>query len=139
MPRTSIRLFSAAVWWRRPPAAFCVQVSWTCISLRRPGQLRRAGAEPAGKTAQKSQVSKLVARGAVELQQPGRKGSGEQLDYTAQDGKFVLTGTSAAPPRLTDQVRGTVTGNALIFDDRDDSVMVSGGPSKAVTQTRVAK
>ena len=97
------------------------------------------GAEPGGKTAQKSQVSKLVARGAVELQQPGRKGSGEQLDYTAQDGKFVLTGTSAAPPRLTDQVRGTVTGNALIFDDRDDSVMVSGGPSKAVTQTRVAK
>ena len=88
---------------------------------------------------QSSQVSKIVARGAVELQQPGRKGTGEELTYTAADGKFVLTGTSAAPPRLTDQVRGTVTGNALIFNDRDDSVMVSGGASKAVTQTRVAK
>ncbi len=86
-----------------------------------------------------SQVSKIVARGAVELQQPGRKGTGEDLTYTAQDGKFVLTGTSAAPPRLTDQVRGTVTGTALIFNDRDDSVVVSGGASKAVTQTRVAK
>ena len=55
------------------------------------------------------------------------------------DGKFVLTGSSAAPPRLSDQVRGVVTGNALIFNDRDDSVVVSGGASKAVTQTRVAK
>ncbi len=88
---------------------------------------------------QGSQVSKIVARGAVELQQPGRKGTGEELTYTAADGKFVLTGTSAAPPRLTDQVRGTVTGAALIFNDRDDSVMVNGGPSKAVTETHVAK
>ncbi len=97
------------------------------------------GPQAPGKTPQSSQVSRIVARGAVELQQPGRKGSGEELEYTAQDGKFVLTGTAAAPPRLTDQVRGTVTGNALIFNDRDDSVMVSGGPSKAVTQTHVTK
>jgi lipopolysaccharide export system protein LptA len=96
---------------------------------------------PPGKTPdpQGSQVSKIVARGAVELQQPGRKGTGEDLTYTAEDGKFVLTGTSATPPRLNDQVRGTVTGAALIFNDRDDSVMVSSGASKAVTQTRVAK
>jgi lipopolysaccharide export system protein LptA len=98
-----------------------------------------SGAPAPGKTPQGGQVSKIVARGAVELQQPGRKGLGEELEYTAQDGKFVLTGTAAAPPRLTDQVRGTVTGNALIFNDRDDSVMVSGGPSKAVTQTHVTK
>ncbi len=88
---------------------------------------------------QGSQVSKIVARGAVELQQPGRKGTGEDLTYTAEDGKFVLTGTSATPPRLIDQVRGTVTGAALIFNDRDDSVVVSGGSSKAVTRTRVAR
>jgi lipopolysaccharide export system protein LptA len=84
-------------------------------------------------------VSKIVARGGVELEQPGRKGTGEELTYTSADGKFLLTGSSTAPPRLTDQVRGTVTGNALIFNDRDDSVVVSGGASKAVTQTRVAK
>jgi lipopolysaccharide export system protein LptA len=100
-----------------------------------------AGAQPPGKTPelQSSQVSKIVARGGVALQQPGRKGTGEELTYTAEDGKFVLTGTSAAPPHLTDQVRGMVTGSALIFNDHDDSVMVSGGASKAVTQTRVAK
>jgi lipopolysaccharide export system protein LptA len=84
-------------------------------------------------------VSKIVARGAVQLEQPGRKGTGEELTYTAGDGKFVLTGTSAVPPRLSDQARGVVTGNALIFNDRDDSVVVSGGASNAVTQTRVAR
>jgi lipopolysaccharide export system protein LptA len=98
-----------------------------------------AGAQPSGKPPPSSQVSKIVARGAVELQQPGRKGTGEELTYTSADGKFLLTGSSSAPPRLTDQVRGTVTGNALIFNDRDDSVVVSGGASKVVTQTRVAK
>ncbi len=107
-----------------------------------PAQSMHGPAAPSpGKTPEQqgSQVSKIVARGAVELQQPGRKGTGEDLTYTSQDGKFVLTGTSAAPPRLTDQVRGLVTGTALIFNDRDDSVVVSGGASKAVTQTRVAK
>jgi lipopolysaccharide export system protein LptA len=84
-------------------------------------------------------VSRIVARGAVQLEQPSRKGTGEELTYTAADGKFVLTGSSAAPPRLSDQVRGVVTGNALIFNDRDDSVVVSGGASNAVTQTRVAR
>jgi lipopolysaccharide export system protein LptA len=107
-----------------------------------PAQTTPAPPSPSpGKTPvpQGSQVSKIVARGAVELQQPGRKGTGEDLTYTAEDGKFVLTGTSATPPRLADQVRGTVTGAALIFNDRDDSVVVSGGASKAVTQTRVAR
>jgi lipopolysaccharide export system protein LptA len=100
-----------------------------------------ASPSPPGKTPepQGSQVSKIVARQAVELQQPGRKGTGEELTYTAEDGKFVLTGTSATPPRLTDQVHGTVTGAALIFNDRDDSVVVSGGASKAETHTRVAR
>jgi lipopolysaccharide export system protein LptA len=107
-----------------------------------PAQTTPGPAAPSsGKTPelQSSQVSKIVARSAVELQQPGRKGTGEDLTYTAEDGKFVLTGTSASPPRLTDQVHGTVTGTALIFNDRDDSVLVSGGASKAVTQTRVAR
>ena len=104
------------------------------------------GPQPPPKAPQNSQapsvsqsVSKIVARGAVDLQQPGRRGTGEELTYTAADSKFVLTGTGAAPPRLADQVRGTVTGNALIFNDRDDSVVVSGGTSKVVTQTRVAR
>ncbi len=85
------------------------------------------------------QVERIVAQGDVQLEQPGRVGTGSELVYTAQDGKFVLTGTSAAPPHLIDQQRGTVAGASLIFNDRDDSVIVSGGSSKAVTETRTAK
>jgi lipopolysaccharide export system protein LptA len=88
---------------------------------------------------QAQQVEHIIARGEVQLEQPGRQGTGSQLVYTAQDGRFVLTGSSSLPPRLVDRVRGTVTGTSLIFNDRDDSVMVSSGASKAVTQTRVAK
>jgi lipopolysaccharide export system protein LptA len=98
-------------------------------------------APPAGKTPdpQGGQVSKIVARGAVQLEQEGRKGVGEELTYTTEDGKFLLTGASTVPPRITDPIRGTVTGAALIFNDRDDSVVVSGGTSPAVTQTHVAR
>ncbi len=88
---------------------------------------------------QTQQVERIVAHGAVELEQPGRKGTGTQLVYTAQDGRFVLTGSDSLPPRLADRVRGTVTGSSLIFNDRDDSVIVSSGQSKAVTETRTAK
>jgi lipopolysaccharide export system protein LptA len=73
------------------------------------------------------------------LQQPGRRGIGEKLVYTAQDGKYILTGTSATPPRLYDQIHGTVSGEALIFNSQDDSVSVTGGQSKAVTDTRTTK
>jgi lipopolysaccharide export system protein LptA len=105
-------------------------------SQKTPGVPSQNGPSP---SAPSQSVSKIVARGAVQLEQPGRKGTGEELTYTAADGRFVLTGTSSAPPRLSDQVRGVVTGNALIFNDRDDSVVVSGGASNAVTQTRVAR
>jgi lipopolysaccharide export system protein LptA len=88
---------------------------------------------------QTQQVERIVARGAVQLEQPGRKGTGSQLIYTAADGRYVLTGSDSLPPRLFDRVRGTVTGTSLIFNDRDDSVIVSSGQSKAVTETHTAK
>src|SRR5579884_511632 len=86
-----------------------------------------------------SQIEKIIASGHVLLTQPGRKGEGEQLVYTAADGRYVLTGTPAAPPYVMDAVKGTTTGAALIFNDQDDSVEVSGGQSAAVTKTRAPK
>jgi lipopolysaccharide export system protein LptA len=85
------------------------------------------------------QVERIVALGGVQLEQPGRKATGEQLVYTAQDGRFVLTGSSSEAPHISDVTRGTVTGSSLIFNDHDDSVIVSGGQSKAITETRTAK
>lgn len=100
--------------------------------------------EPAQKkapdvTAPSSQIEKIVASGHVLLTQPGRKGEGEQLVYTSADGRYVLTGTAANPPYVADAVKGTTTGAALIFNDQDDSVEVSGGQSAAVTKTRAPK
>jgi lipopolysaccharide export system protein LptA len=86
-----------------------------------------------------SQIDHLIATGHVVLVQPGRKGEGECLLYTAADGKYVLTGTPDVLPYLTDRIHGTTTGIALLFNSQDDSVEVSGGKSGAVTDTRAKK
>ena len=85
------------------------------------------------------QVDRLIAEDHVQITQGERSGSGTKLVYTADDGHFVLTGTAAAPPRITDPQHGTVSGSSLIFNDRDDSVVVSHGQSPTMTDTRTSK
>jgi lipopolysaccharide export system protein LptA len=87
-------------------------------------------------------VERVVASGNIEMQQPGRRATGEQVVYTASDGMFVLTGTSAALPKVVDDRQGTVTGTSLRFHAGDGNVVVSnGGESSAGqrvrTETRV--
>jgi lipopolysaccharide export system protein LptA len=84
-------------------------------------------------------VERIVATGGVEIEQPGRKAAGDRLVYTAADGLFVLTGTKVAPPRLTDQAQGSVTGAELRFHTGDDSVEVLGGDAqqRVHTETRL--
>jgi lipopolysaccharide export system protein LptA len=69
----------------------------------------------------------------------GRRGTGERLVYSGDSGQYVLTGTAGAPPRMTDPVRGSVTGEALIFNSRDDSVSIEGQGHKTLTQTVAPK
>jgi lipopolysaccharide export system protein LptA len=101
-----------------------------------------SGPKPAGAEGE-SRIDRIVAVGHITLDQPGRKATGEQLIYTAQDGNFVLTGSPSARPRMVDQIHGTVTGASLIFNSRDDSVSISGGQSgdqsRASTDTRVQR
>ena len=89
----------------------------------------------AGKGGEQAQVDRMTARGNVTVSSEGRRGTGEQLAYTGETGEYVLTGTTAAPPRMTDPARGNVTGEALIFHSRDDSVSVEGGGRKTTTET----
>ncbi len=72
-------------------------------------------------------VDHMIAVGAVEVEQPGRKATGERLVYTASDRLSVLTGTRAAPPKMVDEAQGSVTGAQLRFRSGDDSVEVVSG------------
>jgi lipopolysaccharide export system protein LptA len=93
----------------------------------------------AGNDSGQSQVDHMTARGHVELTSEGRRGTGEQLVYTGATNEYVLTGTASTPPKMYDPARGTVSGEALIFHGRDDSVSVEGGGSKTTTETTAPK
>jgi lipopolysaccharide export system protein LptA len=93
----------------------------------------------AGKDGGHAQVDRMTARGHVTLTFDVRRASGEQLVYTGETGEYVLTGTAAAPPRMTDPARGTVTGEALIYHSRDGSVSVEGGGRRTTTETTAPK
>jgi lipopolysaccharide export system protein LptA len=87
-------------------------------------------------------VEKMVASGHVEMVQPGRRATGEQVVYTASDGVYVLTGTPTVLPKVVDDQRGTVTGTSLRLRSDDDDVVVSNGGGndagrRVRTETRV--
>jgi lipopolysaccharide export system protein LptA len=87
-------------------------------------------------------VERIVATGRVDMDQPGRRATGDQVVYTASDGVFVLTGTPTVLPKVVDDQRGTVTGTSLRFHSDDDNVVVSNGVDsgagqKVRTETRV--
>jgi lipopolysaccharide export system protein LptA len=87
-------------------------------------------------------VERMVASGHIDLEQPGRRATGEQVVYTASDGMFVLTGTPTVLPKVTDDQRGTVTGTSLRFHSGDDNIVVSNGGENGTnervrTETRV--
>ncbi len=90
----------------------------------------------AGRDGGAAQVDRMTARGHVVVTSAGRRGTGEELLYTGENGDYVLTGTAAVPPRMTDPVRGSVTGEALIFHSRDDSVSIEG---RTQTETTAPK
>jgi len=99
--------------------------------------------QPAGKSTGgdigQAQVDHMTARGHVVLTSEGRRGTGEQLVYTGATGEYVLTGTTTAPPKIYDPARGTVSGEAVVFNDHDDSVRVEGGGQKTTTETTAPK
>ncbi len=90
---------------------------------------------PVGPGGSGAQVDRMTATGRVVLTSQGRRGTGEQLEYSSVTGEYVLTGTASSPPRMTDPERGNVTGKALIFHSRDDSVSIEGGGRETITQT----
>jgi len=68
-----------------------------------------------------NEVDRLLAEGSVVMEQPGRRGMGDKLLYTAEDEKAVLTGKNA---RVEDREKGTTMGAQLTFYNRDDKIFV---------------
>jgi lipopolysaccharide export system protein LptA len=84
----------------------------------------------------------VVITGEVQLDQPGRHGTGDQLVYTAATGNSVLTGSPSRPPHIVDAQQGSVTGASLLFGDAGSTIVVSGEadaakPSRVHTETHL--
>ena len=90
---------------------------------------------PRGSGNQAAEVERVTASGNVVVSSAGRQGAGAKLVYSSLTGEYALTGTPAQPPQLTDPARGTVTGAALIFNSRNDSVSIEGRGQQTRTET----
>jgi lipopolysaccharide export system protein LptA len=77
------------------------------------------------------QLQRVVGIGHVVLRQPQRTGTGDRIVYTAADRIFVLTGSKGAPPKVIDDLHGTVSGATLRFRSGDETVFVDGDPALA--------
>jgi lipopolysaccharide export system protein LptA len=86
-----------------------------------------------------AQVDRVTATGQVMVSSQGRRGTGDRLVYSSETDEYVLTGTPANPPTMTDPTKGTVSGASLIFNSRDDSVSIEGGGRKTSTETVAPK
>jgi lipopolysaccharide export system protein LptA len=83
------------------------------------------------------QISRAVGTGGVVVDEQTRKATAERAEYTAADGKFVMSGGN---PTLFDGTQGTTTGRQLTFFLADDTIIVdSEKGSRTLTKHQVQK
>jgi lipopolysaccharide export system protein LptA len=83
------------------------------------------------------QLDHALALGGVTVRQGDRQGKAEQAEYTAGDGKFVLSGGN---PIITDASSDTTTGHSLTFFVANDTILIdSQEGSRTLTRHRVEK
>ncbi|HKV04084.1 MAG TPA: LPS export ABC transporter periplasmic protein LptC [Candidatus Acidoferrales bacterium] len=83
------------------------------------------------------QLSRVLAQGNVVVRQGDRRGMAEQAEYTAADGKFVLSG---GQPTIADASSDTTTGRSLTFFVASDTILIdSEEGSRTLTKHRVEK
>lgn len=83
------------------------------------------------------QLSRSVANGAVTVRQQDRRGTSDRAEYTASEGKFVL---SEGKPTLYSSTGDTTTGRQLTFYFADDRILVDSADGlKTVTLHQVEK
>jgi len=83
------------------------------------------------------QLSRVVAQGNVVVREGDRRGTAERAEYTAADGKFVLSG---GQPTLANAASDTTTGHSLTFFVANDTILVDSDQGlRTVTKHRVEK
>jgi lipopolysaccharide export system protein LptA len=83
------------------------------------------------------QITRAAATGGVIVDQGTRRATAERGEYTAVDGKFVMSGGN---PTIFDATEGTTTGRQLTFFLAGDTIIVdSENGSRTLTKHRVEK
>ncbi len=83
------------------------------------------------------QINRAVGTGGVIVEQGLRRATADHGEYTAAEGKFVMSGGN---PTLFDGSSGTTTGRQLTFFLADDTIIVdSETGSRTLTKHRVEK
>lgn len=83
------------------------------------------------------QLERVVAAGNVVVRQGGRRAIAERAEYTAAEGKFVLSG---GHPTIVDASNDTATGHSLTFFAASDTILIdSQEGSRTLTKHRVEK
>jgi LPS export ABC transporter protein LptC len=83
------------------------------------------------------QLSRVLAEGKVVVHQSDRRGTADQAEYTAAEGKFVLSG---GQPTLTDAANDTTTGRSLTFFVASDTILIDSQEGlRTLTKHRVEK
>ncbi|MGC1169668.1 MAG: hypothetical protein WA886_12255, partial [Candidatus Acidiferrales bacterium] len=83
------------------------------------------------------QLQRALALGGVTVRQGDRVGTAEQAEYTASDGKFVLSG---GHPTIIDAASDATTGHSLTFFVANDTILIdSQAGSRTLTKHRVEK
>ncbi len=104
------------------------------------GALPTTSLENGGKTQLSTdgrQLNRVVAQGNVVVRQGDRRGMAERAEYTAADGKFVLSG---GQPTLANAASDTTTGHSLTFFVASDTILIdSQEGSRTLTKHRIEK
>src|SRR5215470_424874 len=91
----------------------------------------------AGSSLAAQRISRAVGTGGVTVEQGQRRATADRGEYTASDGKFVMTGGT---PTIFDASEGTTTGRQLTFFLADATIIVdSENGSRTLTKHRVEK
>ena len=94
-------------------------------------------ASSANSPAGPQQISRAVGAGGIIVDQGDRRATADRGEYTASDGKFVMTGGN---PTLYDGSEGATSGRQLTFFLADDTIIVdSENGSRTLTKHRVSK